>query len=231
MSAQALSSRSRRKTPWVPWYVPMARTTGSPSRNAGTAGIALVMFVCPWCAHARVAPNEVVVEPIRAETRREPVGRRTISPANDRRRSIDVARSGLPNLWGGQSWPGDRLPWRSDKAARHRGVPRIVLPVGPEWCTMGRNGVRNMRVRRGSFLTNEATKTFGIIASEKSKAIWRRCGRWRRAGIGAAEPVSARDVARSCIMCRVRCGNFMPDVRIAWKRREFSLLNSTGCLF
>src|ERR1700691_1179688 len=31
MSAQAVSSRSRRKTPWVPWYVPMASTTSSPS--------------------------------------------------------------------------------------------------------------------------------------------------------------------------------------------------------
>jgi hypothetical protein len=45
ISAQLTSSLSRRKTPSVPWYVPWASTTSSPSRNVETAGRVVILFV------------------------------------------------------------------------------------------------------------------------------------------------------------------------------------------
>src|SRR5207244_7663467 len=49
MSAQLTSSLSRRKTPELPWYVPWASTTSSPSRNVGPSGWLFIMFVYPLC--------------------------------------------------------------------------------------------------------------------------------------------------------------------------------------
>src|ERR1022692_4531893 len=45
ISAHLTSSLGRRKTPRVPWYVPLASTTSSPSRNTGAADPVLIMFV------------------------------------------------------------------------------------------------------------------------------------------------------------------------------------------
>ena len=67
---------------------------------------------------------------------------------------------------------------------------------------------------------NEATKPFGIIAREKSKAIWRRCER-RRGGDKFG------DVAQSIEFAV----GFIPDVRIARKRRGLILVISIECLF
>src|ERR1019366_1735948 len=47
MSAQLASSFSLRKTPGVPWYVPSASTTSSPSGNAGPAGLVFITVRVP----------------------------------------------------------------------------------------------------------------------------------------------------------------------------------------
>src|SRR5690242_3244133 len=50
MSAQLTSSLSRRKTPNVPWYVPLASTTSSPAQNVGPPNRGLIMFVYLFCS-------------------------------------------------------------------------------------------------------------------------------------------------------------------------------------
>src|SRR5574340_728958 len=72
MSAQLTSSLSRRNTPRVPWYVPSASTTLSPSWNTGPINFALIMFVyLPPTGYGRnfglftsLVPTRVVVPAI-----------------------------------------------------------------------------------------------------------------------------------------------------------------------
>jgi hypothetical protein len=59
-----------------------------------------------------------------------------------------------------------------------------VVHDGAQWCRMVQNGASAAK----AFLDKRSHKAFRIIAREKSKAIWRRCGRMAACGSPGTNP-------------------------------------------